>query len=106
VVATKLVENSMTLDKLAWENSRESSREAEKMVDWTPHTSKIAFYIFLGPGHVMGDELIECSSLFLLNTDGRQGEHVSLFLSKRTRLQFDLIGDARKYCTCECVSFY
>jgi hypothetical protein len=60
----KLVVNSMTLDKLAWENSRESSREAEKMADWTPHASKIAFYIFSGPGHVMGDELIECSSLF------------------------------------------
>jgi hypothetical protein len=96
----------MTLDKLAWENSRESSREAEKMADRTPHASKIAFYIFSGPGHVMGDELIECSSLFLLNINGRQGERISLFLSKRTRLQFNLIGDARKYCTCERVSFY
>jgi hypothetical protein len=57
------------------------------MADRTSHTSKIAFYIFqVLVGHVMGDELIVCSSFFLLNADTRQGEHVSLFLSKWVRL--------------------
>jgi hypothetical protein len=42
----------------------ESSREAEKMADRTPHASKIAVYIFSGPSHVMGDELIECYLFF------------------------------------------
>jgi hypothetical protein len=57
------------------------------MADRTSHTSKIAFYIFqVVVGHVMGDELIVCSSFFLLNADTRQEEHVSLFLSKWVRL--------------------
>jgi hypothetical protein len=76
VVLTKLVENSTThgsrfedsttLDKLAWENSWGSSSEAEKTGDQTPHASKIAFYVFSGPGHVMGDELLVCASLFFI----------------------------------------
>jgi hypothetical protein len=60
----KLVENSITLDKLACENSPESSGEAKKIADRTPHSFKIAFYIFFCPSHVMEDELIVCSSLF------------------------------------------
>jgi hypothetical protein len=37
------------------------------MADRTSHTSKIAFYIFqVVVGHVMGDELIVCSSFFFI----------------------------------------
>jgi hypothetical protein len=62
------------------------------MADRTPHASKIAFYIFWGPGHVMGDEPHACF-FFLLNADVMQGERISLLLSKRVDLRFDLIGD-------------